>query len=97
MNFGAYVKELRIKQGKTLRQFSAKNDIDPSNWSKIERGINSAPKSQDSLNTWAKSLGLEPGSDRWQFFMDQAAISRQAIPPDLLSEKKIAEKLPIFF
>ena len=97
MSFGALVKKLRIDREKTLRQFCAENNIDPSNWSKIERGVNSAPKNQETLNSWAKALNLEPGSEQWELFMDQAAISREAIPPDLLSEKKIAEKLPVFF
>ena len=97
MSFGAFVKKLRIDREKTLRQFCAENNLDPSNWSKIERGINPAPKKQETLDSWAMALGLVPDSEQWEFFMDQAAISREAIPPDLLAEKKIAEKLPVFF
>lgn len=38
MTFGNLVKDLRIAQKKTLRQFCLDHGHDPSNWSKLERG-----------------------------------------------------------
>ncbi|MDP8248182.1 MAG: helix-turn-helix transcriptional regulator [Candidatus Tritonobacter lacicola] len=97
MSFGRMVKELRIKQGKTLRQFCLENGHDPSNWSKIEREVNTPPKNDEVLMQWAHQLGIEEGTDEWILFIDEACIARKQIPQDLLSDHKIAEKLPVFF
>lgn len=97
MSFGKMVKELRIKQGETLRQFCSENSLDPSNWSKIERDVNPPPQNQETLSNWTSIFGLSKGSEEWQAFMDQAAISRKEIPPDLASDEQLLEKLPAFF
>lgn len=96
MSFGTMVKDLRIKQKKTLRQFCQDNQYDPSNWSKIERDINRPTKNEVILHKWAKSLGLTPDTEDWQTFMDTAAISRHEIPRDL-TDKELLGKLPVFF
>ena len=44
MSFGELVKNLRISQQKTLRQFCNEHGLDPSNWSKIERNVNLPPR-----------------------------------------------------
>ena len=97
MSFGDNVKELRIAQKKTLRQFCSDHGYDPSNWSKIERGIISPPKDGSTLERWAQNLGIERNSQHWQDFMDQAAIARGNIPSDILNEKTLLEKMPVFF
>ena len=97
MNFGEMVKELRIAQGKTLRQFCVENDLDPSNWSKIERGINAPPRDEQILSKWAKALGLRTATTAWQNFMDQADISRGQIPREIMSNEKLLDKLPVLF
>jgi transcriptional regulator with XRE-family HTH domain len=38
MKFGECVKQLRLTRGWSLRDFCLKYDLDPSNWSKVERG-----------------------------------------------------------
>jgi transcriptional regulator with XRE-family HTH domain len=97
MSFGNLVKDLRIAQKKTLRQFCLDHSHDPSNWSKIERGVNPPPYDDKTLECWARQLGLKPGTEVWQDLMDQAAIARGQIPADMLSDEKLAEKLPVFF
>jgi transcriptional regulator with XRE-family HTH domain len=97
MSFGDLVKDLRIAQKKTLRQFCLDHGHDPSNWSKIERGINSPPKDEKTLERWAKQLGLKPNTPEWQNFMDQADIARGEIPSDLLNDEELVKKLPVFF
>jgi len=97
MSFGELVKELRIAQKKTLRQFCLDHGHDPSNWSKVERGVNTPPYDEATLARWARQLGLKAGTEAWQDFMDQAAIARGQIPADVLSDAKLAEKLPVFF
>jgi len=97
MSFGDLVKELRIAQKKTLRQFCIEQGLDPSNWSKIERGVNPPPKDETTLARWARHLGVEPATKAWQDFMDQADISRGQIPQDVMSDEKLLAKLPVFF
>ena len=97
MSFGALVKELRIAQRKTLRQFCSEHGHDPSNWSKIEREVNPPPKDEKTLALWAKQLGLNPGTNEWKDFMNQADISRGQIPMEFISDEKLLQKLPVFF
>jgi transcriptional regulator with XRE-family HTH domain len=95
ITFGDFVKNYRIKQSITLREFCRLNNLDPSNWSKIERGILPPPKSNKVLSELAKSLKILKNSEDWQTLFDLAAISH--IPTELLSDQSILEKLPAFF
>ena len=96
MNFGKLVKDLRIKQRKTLRQFCQENGLDPSNWSKIERNINMPPRDQVTVGRWAKLLGLKPDTEVWKDFIYQAQISRGNIPREVMSDEKLMMQLPVF-
>lgn len=95
MTFGAFVKEVRIKAGLTLRAFCKSMNIDPGNWSKIERGMLPPPKSRRVLNAVAEALRLAEGSEEWHALLDLATIS--FIPADLLDDRTVVDKLPIFF
>ncbi len=97
MSFGQTVKQLRIVQKKTLRQFCLEHGHDPSNWSKIERDVSAPPRDIKTMERWAKQLGLKPGTEDWQDFLDQADIARGQIPVDVLSDAELADKLPVFF
>jgi len=93
--FGEYIKSLRISKEITLRDFCRRVNIDASNWSKIERGKISPPKSKTVLNNIAETLGIETSSEEYLTLCDLAAISY--IPTELLSNKEVVEKLPVFF
>lgn len=95
MTFGEQLKDLRIRKELTLRQCSEELGVDPSNWSKFERGINPAPKDISILEDWAKFFGLR-GAAR-QAFLDAAALSRRELPADLASDEKVLAALPAFF
>jgi len=95
MNFGELIKELRIAKELTLRQCSSDLGVDPSNWSKMERGVTPPPKDSTILERWAKFFGLK--GDARQEFLDRAALSRQEIPPDLASDETVIAALPAFF
>ncbi len=97
MSFGDYINGLRIKNKKTLRQFCMENKLDPSNWSKVERGVNPPPKDEAVLGQWAKYFGLKPKTDEWNQFMDEARISRGEIPKDIMNDEKAVALLPTFF
>lgn len=97
MRFGQMVKELRLAQKKTLRQFCHEHGLDPSNWSKVERGVNPPPRDRGTLEGWAEALGLEAESGPSGEFMDLADIARGEIPREILSDEKLLAKLPVFF
>ncbi len=97
MSFGERVKELRITQKRTLRQFCLDHGHDPSNWSKIERGINPPPYDDKTVERWARQLGLKAGTEDWQDFMDQAAVARGELPKAVLGDEELLRKLPVFF
>ena len=95
MNFGEFVKQLRIAKQLTLRQCCADLGVDPSNWSKMERGVTPPPKDAGLLERWAKFFGV--GKDKKQEFLDLAAIARSELPPDVASDERVLAALPAFF
>jgi len=95
MTFGEFVRNLRIEKGLTLREFCRSAKLDPSNWSKIERGLASPPKSKLVLKGISEILNIEEGTEEYNTLFDLAAISH--IPKELISEERVIDKLPIFF
>lgn len=93
--FGDFVRKMRIKNLLTLREFCRQANVDPSNWSKIERGLFSPPKSKQVLQGIASILNLAEGSEEYNTLFDLAAISY--IPPDLINDQAVVDKLPVFF
>ena len=63
----------------------------------MERGLLPPPQSQEKLAEYARALGLKKGSDQWYEFFDLAAASSGQIPPDVMSDKELVAKLPLFF
>ena len=96
IRFGELLKDLRIKKRLTLRRIYYLVDYDPSNWSKIERGIISPPSNEKILKKWAKTLGLRSGA-KIQEFIDEAIMAQGIIPRDILSREDVVEYLPAFF
>ncbi len=94
--FGEYVRDRRLERNLTLREFCRMIDEDPSNWSKVERGILPPPQSIEKLNSIARVLRLKKGGEDYLELLDGAAISRGKIPKDLLSDKSVIGLLPAF-
>jgi len=94
-SFGEFIKSLRIKNEITLREFCRQINVDPSNWSKIERGIQTPPKSKKFLEAIAEILKLKKGEEDYFLLFDLAALS--FIPNELIEDKTLVEKLPVFF
>jgi len=94
MKFNEFVKNLRIENRISLREFCRRSGFDPSNWSKIERGVSLPPKSSEQLDKIGFALDLEKGSDQFQTLFELAAIA--SIPKDIVQED-VLEKLPVFF
>jgi transcriptional regulator with XRE-family HTH domain len=94
-SFGEFIKELRIRNEITLREFCRKANVDPSNWSKVERGKLPPPRSKEFLNGIAEILRLNKDMDDYYLLFDLAALSY--LPEELVGDEKIVEKLPVFF
>ena len=94
--FGSLIKQLRKEQQLGLREFCLRTGLDPSNWSKMERGIKKPPKDHRTLVFFAESLNIKEGSERWQQFLDAAASARGMLPDDF-KEETFVSKLPAFF
>jgi len=95
VTFGEFIRDLRIEKKLTLRKFCRMAKLDPSNWSRIERGLAPPPKSKIVLLGIAKILKIEEGSEEYNTLFDLAAISH--IPIDLVSDEKVLDNLPVFF
>jgi len=95
--FGELLKELRLKQNLSLRDVCKKVNYDPSNWSKIERGLISPPSDESVLGQWANALGLAKESKEYYEFIDQANIAQGIIPDYIMQEKDLVRALPAFF
>ncbi len=97
-SFGDFIKKSRIENtGLSLREFCLKHQIDPGNFSKLERGVMEAPQGQDTLERYALALGVKKNSDDWFTFFDLAAASKGRIPQDLMSDEELVRKLPAVF
>lgn len=93
--FGKTLKDLRLKKELSLRDVCKETGYDPSNWSKIERGLISPPVEEKTLKNWAKVLGLKPSEQKE--FIDEAIIAQGVIPEDILNNKDIIKLMPAFF
>ena len=89
------VKSLRLKKRLTLRDFCQQVGVDPSNWSKVERGVNPPPGDVGLLERLADFFGLS-GAAKLEF-LDEAALQRREIPPDVADNAILQKALPAFF
>ena len=95
MNFGELIQQLRIDRGLTLRQCCLGLGVDPSNWSKLERGLIPPPKHVEILEGWAGFFDL--AADQKRGFLDLAAIGRGELPADMACDERALAALPGFF
>lgn len=96
--FGSFFAEIRRKRLKlSLREFCERNEFDPGNVSKLERGKLPPPQGKDVLDRYARALGLEESSDDWYRFHDLAAATRGEIPEELMEDEDVVRHLPVFF
>ncbi len=94
--FSAFFKEMRQKKGISLRQFCLENHFDPSNTSKMERGLINPPN-EELLQKYALALEISLSSREWETMRDLAHVARQTIPPEVLTDEQVAARLPLFF
>jgi transcriptional regulator with XRE-family HTH domain len=92
--FGQTLKELRLKKQLSLRDVCKETGYDPSNWSKIERGL-IPPPDEKTMVKWSRVLGLNKKTQRE--FIDEAKVAQGVIPEDILYDKDAIKCLPAFF
>ena len=97
LTFGRFFRGLRIRRGKTLREFCLENGFDAGNMSKLERDRLAPPHDRKKLERYAEALGVVEGSDEWYQFFDLAAIAAGRIPPALLTDQEVVARLPLVF
>lgn len=95
--FGEWVKDIRLSKRISLREFCRELDYDPSNWSKIERGMLAPPEDEDRLSKIGEILGLRSDMEEWRTLHDLAALDKGLIPQDILGDEELVEALPLFF
>jgi transcriptional regulator with XRE-family HTH domain len=97
-DFGRYLKQLREEAGIGLREFCLKNRLDPSNYSKYERGA-LTPPGEDILRKFARGLGIstKANSKAWQQVTALAAAERGTVPTDLARNEAVIALLPAFY
>ena len=93
--FNEKIKSLRLQKRLTLRDFCAQIGLDPSNWSKVERGVNPPPGDIGLLERLADFFGLT-GAEKLGF-IDEAALQRREIPADVADNAILQRALPAFF
>ena len=80
MSFGSWIRTEREQAGITLKEFARSIDISQAYWSRIERGLELAPK--DSLIVAACGrLGLPT---------DRAFVEARRLPPDMQGDLAVA-------
>jgi transcriptional regulator with XRE-family HTH domain len=93
--FGAFIKELRKKRGLSLREFCRLANLDPGNWSKVERGLFPPPRNPKVIEDIASVLLLVRGSDEREILFNLAALGH--IPADFLADPGTLDRMTIFF
>ena len=84
--FGEHLRELLVQSNMTLRELARRTGIDPSNLSKIERGVVYPPKKKETLDKMANAFSLERKSKR--HFFDMAEQVHGLLPDDLKAVKE---------
>jgi len=95
-SFGVKLRNLRLDRSLSIRELCKTTGYDPSNWSKIERGVLPPPIRKNILIRWAKALGLVL-KDEIREFIDIAQLSQGIVPEDLQNDKNLIKTLPAFF
>lgn len=91
--FGNFIKEKRLNMNISLREFCRHMDMDPSRWSKIERGLLYPPTDEAWLAECAKWFGMSLSEAIDLFNLARLTIIAPKRP---LSDAEVADVLPAF-
>jgi transcriptional regulator with XRE-family HTH domain len=96
-SFGTFLKQIRLNNDLTLRQFCLEHDLDPSLISRIERGILPPPADETEKINLALALGIQEGSDLWVEFLTLAADCQEPLKDDDYEEERLLKEFPCLF
>lgn len=97
MEFGEFIKNKRLLLNLSLRKFCELVEIDPSNWSKVERGVMPLTTDQDKLLEIIKVLKILEGTTDYTKFFDLASVAKRKIPDYVYNNAELLNLLPVFF
>jgi transcriptional regulator with XRE-family HTH domain len=83
IQFGGFVKAMRLKNNITARQASENAQMLPSNFSKLEHGAFAPPKDHGKQRQLATAIGVSPESHEETEFFNLAAKATKSVPVDL--------------
>lgn len=95
MQFGSYVREKRSQLKMGLRRFCLATDIDPSDWSKVERNIIAPTQNKNVLIKVAEALTLDKTES--ELLYDMANIAANKLPEHLTEDPELVSLLPALF
>ncbi len=95
--FGELFKRRRLAAKLTLREFCRRNDLDPGNVSRLERGRAAPPGDEGRLADYAQMLGIPEGTGEWREFIDLGLACAGRVPRDIMSDEDLVAKLPVIF
>jgi transcriptional regulator with XRE-family HTH domain len=95
--FGEFVKTRRLGRRITLRAFCEAVNVDPANYSKIERGISQPPRDMATLDRYKRALNIGTDTEEGRELDRLAALGRGELPRRVLADQELMSKLPAFF
>lgn len=95
--FKDFIMEERLKKDLSIRNFCKLTGEDPSNWSKIERGVMNPPTDEKRLLKIAEVLEFDKDSEQYKKLYDLATNAVGIIPDYIQTDKEIMNFLPAFF
>lgn len=93
--FGEFIKTERLRQNLSLREFCRLSGEDPSNWSKVERGMLVPPQEKDRVEHILAVLGITDANEAERLH-EMAVVDAGSIPAYIMAEKDIVDNLPAF-
>lgn len=91
---GPLLKRLRIEKRITLRDFAERLDLDPGNYSRVERGV-FAPPEREKLELILQELEVDKVEQ--EAILDRADADRGMLPSDLQRDEILVRELPVLF
>lgn len=93
MTFGSYIKAARIERGLTLREACHLSRISLSDWSKMERDVNTAPRARDRYLALTGTLGIDVSAGGPY---NKLAWASQETSAPIVTENDIDDHMPAF-
>jgi len=96
VNFGAYVKNRRLKKQIGLRTFASSIGEDAGNWCRVEGGRLAAPSDINILNKICAVLEIKD-TEKEHLFDLAAKGSKEKVPADIKHQIEENDIIPILF